>query len=93
MAPRFVRINGPGAGRLGGAPIDPMPSPGERRPRAFVAGPTLGSLPGGLSAAPFRWEYLDRAFDIELVGVTQDPETLTLRPEIGWAVREAGQPA
>ena len=56
-------------------------------------GPTIESLPGGLSKAPFRWEYLDRTFDMEFlggfVGVAQDQETLALRPEIGWAVREA----
>jgi hypothetical protein len=54
---------------------------------------SAGSFPSGLSAAPFRWDYLDRSFDMEFlggfVGVAQDQETLTLRPEIGWAVREA----
>jgi hypothetical protein len=51
------------------------------------------SFPSGLSKAPFRWDYLGRSFDMEFlggfVGVAQDEETLTLRPEIGWAVREA----
>jgi hypothetical protein len=45
-----------------------------------------------LSKAPFRWSYLDRRFDMEFlggfVGVAQDQETLALRPEIGWAVKE-----
>jgi Domain of unknown function (DUF4419) len=54
---------------------------------------SVGSFPSGLSKAPFRWDYLDRSFDMEFlggfVGVAQDPETLTLRPEIGWAVRQA----
>jgi hypothetical protein len=53
----------------------------------------LSSFPSGLSTAPFRWDYLDRSFDMEFlggfVGVAQDQETLTLRPEIGWAVRQA----
>jgi hypothetical protein len=57
-------------------------------------GPTTEQFPGGLSKAPFRWQYLDKTFDMEFlggfVGVAQDPATLTLRPEIGWAVREAG---
>ena len=61
-----------------------MDSPAARRSK----------LPGGLSRAPFRWEYLDRTFAMEFlggfVGVAQDEETLALRPEIGWAVREAG---
>jgi len=60
-------------------------------------GPTFGRFPGGLSKAPFRWQYLDKTFDMEFlggfVGVAQDPETLALRPEIGWAVREAGETA
>ncbi|MGE3818136.1 MAG: DUF4419 domain-containing protein [Isosphaeraceae bacterium] len=55
-------------------------------------GPTIDSLPGGLSVAPFRWNYLDRSFDMEFlggfVGVAQDERTLALRPEIGWGVRE-----
>jgi hypothetical protein len=56
-------------------------------------GPTIEDFPGGLSRAPFRWHYLEKTFDMEFlggfVGVAQDPETLALRPEIGWAVREA----
>ena len=63
------------------------------RGRGWTQGPTIEELPGGLSKAPFRWDYLDRSFDMEFlggfVGVAQDQETLTLRPEIGWAVREA----
>ncbi len=62
-------------------------------PEVDPDGPTIERLPGGLSVAPFRWEYRDRAFDMEFlggfVGVAQDEETLALRPEIGWAVREA----
>jgi hypothetical protein len=60
-------------------------------------GPTIEDFPGGLSKAPFRWHYLDKTFDMEFiggfVGVAQDTETLALRPEIGWAVREAGETA
>jgi hypothetical protein len=40
-----------------------------------------------------HWEYSGTYFDMDflggLVGVAQDQETLALRPEIGWAVREA----
>jgi len=43
--------------------------------------------------APFRWQYLDSVFEMEfvggLIGISQDPKTLSLRPEIGWAVRDA----
>jgi hypothetical protein len=59
--------------------------------------PTIEQFPGGLSMAPFCWDYVDRAFGMEFlggfVGVAQDPDTLALRPEIGWAVREASQAA
>ena len=62
-------------------------------PELYVTGPRLANLPSGLSKAPFRWNYLDRSFDMEFlggfVGIAQDQETLALRPEIGWAVREA----
>ncbi len=54
--------------------------------------PTTESFPSGLARAPFRWQYLEQSFDMEFlggfVGVRQDAETLRLRPEIGWAVRE-----
>ena len=56
-------------------------------------GPGLADLPSGLSRAPFRWHFLDQTVDMELlggfVGVAQDRETLAVKPEIGWVVREA----
>jgi hypothetical protein len=68
------------------------PPPGSR----FVEGPTFEDLPGGLSKAPFRWELPEREFAMEFLGgfmgVAQDHETLALRPEIGWAVREEPRP-
>jgi hypothetical protein len=73
--------------------LEEMLYPGEGRRTNFDPGPTNEGLPGGLSKAPFRWEYLDRTFPMEFlggfVGVAQDEGTLALRPEIGWAVREA----
>jgi hypothetical protein len=72
--------------------LERMLYPGEE-PHWETPGFTVGSFPSGLSKAPFRWDYLDRSFDMEFlggfVGVAQDQETLALRPEIGWAVREA----
>jgi hypothetical protein len=60
-----------------------------------VYSPGISSFPVGLSSVPFRWDYLGRSFDMEFlggfVGVAQDEGTLALRPEIGWAVREAGK--
>jgi hypothetical protein len=57
-------------------------------------GPRISDLPSGISRAPFRWKYLHQSFDMEFlggfVGVSQDRETLLVKPEIGWAVREAG---
>ncbi len=77
--------------------LEPMPSRkpdrGDDDPGSGWDGPTLSSLPGGMSKAPFRWEYRDRSFDMEFlggfVGVSQNKYTLAVKPEIGWAVREA----
>ena len=72
--------------------LESMLYPGEE-PHCEQYGFGMSTFPSGLSKAPFRWNYLDRFFDMEFlggfVGVAQDQETLTLRPEIGWAVREA----
>jgi hypothetical protein len=93
---RTGRASVPVEGLLGdgGHGVEAMLYPVEGRVRGFAPGPTIESLPAGLSKAPFRWEYLDRTFEMEFlggfVGVAQDEETLALRPEIGWAVREAG---
>ncbi|MHC5537141.1 DUF4419 domain-containing protein [Singulisphaera rosea] len=61
----------------------------------FVHGLSMESIPGGLSRAPFRWHYFQQTFDMEFlggfVGVAQDQETMALRPEIGWAVREVAE--
>jgi hypothetical protein len=60
----------------------------------FGCGVGTGNFPGGLARVPFVWKYSDKEFAMEFlggfVGVRQEQETLTLRPEIGWAVREAG---
>ncbi len=59
---------------------------------ASGGGPTTEQLPSGLSRVPFLWKFLQHEFQMELLGgfagVAQDPHTLALRPEIGWAVRE-----
>jgi hypothetical protein len=60
-----------------------------------LGGPSPGDFPGGLARAPFVWEYLGSSVEMEMlggfVGVAQDPVTLALRPEIGWAIRETVQ--
>jgi hypothetical protein len=73
--------------------LNAMLHPDDEHKPVWAEGPTTEQFPSGLSKAPFRWNYFDRSFDMEFlggfVGVAQDQETLTLRPEIGWAVREA----
>jgi hypothetical protein len=60
--------------------------------RFDLGGPSPGAFPSGLARAPFIWKYLEQEFDMEFlggfVGVAQDPATLALRPEIGWAIRQ-----
>lgn len=55
--------------------------------------PTTEEFPTGLARATFLWQYFERTFEMEFlggfVGVRQEKETLRLRPEIGWAVRDA----
>jgi hypothetical protein len=55
---------------------------------------TTSGLPGGVSQVPFRcrWQGEDEDAAMEFlggfVGVTQEAETLALRPKLGWAVRQ-----
>ena len=59
--------------------------------RFDVGGPSPGAFPSGLARAPFVWNYLGQRFDMQFLGgfvVAQDPATLALRPEIGWAIRQ-----
>lgn len=64
-------------------------------PHALAWSPDAGArsddFPSGVSRAPFEWRVLDRTLAMELLGgfagVSQDPDTLAVRPEIGWAVR------
>lgn len=69
--------------------------PGEWTERDFFAGLTTESFPTGLSKAPVLREYLREKIPMEFlggfVGVRQDPAAWCLRPEIGWAVREAAR--
>jgi hypothetical protein len=68
-----------------------------RRNPIFETGEGFQTLaaPPGLSRVPFTWRnaMTGRARQMEaiggLLGVTQDPQTLSLRPKLGWAVREA----
>ena len=48
------------------------------------------NFPSGLSQVDFIWRYFNDSYKMEFVagfiGFAQDEETLTLRPEINWAV-------
>lgn len=52
---------------------------------------TAGQLPSGLAEVPLGLDLDGQARQLRLVGglvgVTQDPATLTLRPRLGWGVR------
>lgn len=64
----------------------------EAIPARRGGGTTFEALPSGLARVPFLWKYLQQEYRMEFLGgfsgVVQDPRTLALRPEIGWAVGE-----
>ncbi|KAL5488674.1 hypothetical protein EMCRGX_G017651 [Ephydatia muelleri] len=61
------------------------------KPRRYF-GMTSDNVPSGLASTPFVWTYYgtDHAmhFYAGFMAVSQDPKTLALRPEIGWAVAD-----
>jgi hypothetical protein len=52
-----------------------------------------GVFPNLPSKVAFNWDYIGKIYEMEfvagLIGVSQDRESLCLRPEIGWVVMEA----
>ncbi len=60
--------------------------------KGFGGGPTLEAYTNGLSKVPFKWEYYDEVYDMNFiggfVGVSQDENSLALKPEIGWAIQD-----
>jgi hypothetical protein len=58
-----------------------------------LEGPTVTTLPRGMSLAPFTWEYLGTELPMMFrggfCGITQDPQTMAVRPVIGWVVHRA----
>ncbi|WP_437776955.1 DUF4419 domain-containing protein [Sorangium sp. So ce1097] len=48
-------------------------------------------VPSGVSVVPFTWIHLGQPYRMEFLagfmGISQDEDTLALRPAIGWAVR------
>jgi hypothetical protein len=59
-------------------------------------GPGRDDFPSLPAKAPFLWKYLGTDFEMEfiggLIGVQQDPQSLCLKPEIGWVIRETKAP-
>lgn len=55
-------------------------------------GLTTDSFLPGLSSTPFVWDYLGAEYPMNFysgfMAVSQDPSSLALRPEIGWAVTD-----
>ena len=56
----------------------------------MFGGVTTSSFPCGIVYTPFKWMYhgsrIPMHFYAGFMSVTQDPQTLTIRPEIGWAI-------
>ena len=56
----------------------------------ILQGITTESFPSGVTSTPFTWEYLGEELRMQFragfLVVTQDPSTLAIHPEIGWAV-------
>ena len=55
-------------------------------------GLTTDDFPSGVVSTPFKWQYYGEVFPMHFYGgfmmVVQDPVTLALKPEIGWAVAD-----
>jgi hypothetical protein len=66
--------------------------------RAPWYGMKHNALPSSASQVPFVWKYRGTEFDYQFVAgvliITQDAVTRTIRPRIGWAVRQTptGEP-
>lgn len=60
---------------------------------SMMGGPNLNHFPDGLSSVPFKWIYFEQTFDMAflggLVGAAQDPDSLAIKPVIGWGVADA----
>jgi hypothetical protein len=73
--------------------------PCTRRNPVFETGEGFQTLvaPSGLSSVPFTWQNAmtgtERPMEAVggLLGVSQDPQTTALRPNVGWVVRAAGK--
>lgn len=64
----------------------------DREPEKFMEGLQTNQFNNGLSKADFIWNYLGHKYEMEFlagfVGIKQDKKSLTLKPEIGWLVKD-----
>jgi len=64
----------------------------EREPKEFMEGLQTNQFNNGLSKAGFIWNYFGKKYEMEFlagfIGIKQDKKSLTLRPEIGWLVKD-----
>ena len=55
-----------------------------------MGGLDIAEFPKGLAGAPVKWTYygknIDLLFKAGFVGATQDKETGTIRPLVGWFI-------
>ena len=64
----------------------------DREPKQFMEGLETNEFNNGLSKADFIWNYFGSKHEMEFlagfIGIKQDKRTLTLKPEIGWLVKD-----
>lgn len=55
----------------------------------------LDDFPSGLSVVPFQWLFDDTTHEMEFIGgflgISQEQQSKTLQPEIGWLIRKKPQ--
>jgi hypothetical protein len=64
----------------------------DKEPKKHFEGLLTNQFNNGLSKADFIWNYYGTKYEMEFlagfIGIKQDKKTLTLRPEIGWLVKD-----
>jgi len=65
----------------------------DRPPSHRGDGPSEHRFGSGLASAPLAWEYFGQMIPLDVLGgffgLSQDPESLAVRPAIGWVVCES----
>ena len=64
----------------------------DKEPKKHFEGLLTNQFNNGLSKADFIWNYYGTKYEMQFlagfIGIRQDKKTLTLRPEIGWLVKD-----